>query len=140
MGDAVSSDTGSSKPRLRVLVVDDSEDNADLLAALLEEHGHSARTANEGVKALELVEEERPNIVILDLGLPGMDGFDVACEMRRRFGDQFRIVALTGFSSAEHRERARRCGIDAYFTKPFLPAQLDALIAGTRKTRSEPQA
>jgi two-component system CheB/CheR fusion protein len=122
---------------IRLVVVDDNEDNVEMLAALLEEHGCQVRTAHDGARALELVEQELPDVVLLDIGLPDVDGLAVAMEMRRRFGAAFRIIALTGFSGAEHRERARQAGIDAFFAKPFQLRKLEKLL-GTRLLRPSP--
>jgi CheY-like chemotaxis protein len=114
---------------LRVLVVDDQEDNAEMLAALLEECGHRARIARDGGRALELLGDEVPDLVLLDIGLPDLDGYAVATEMRRRFGTGFRIVALTGRDGAAERERARQAGIDSFERKPLRPHQLEAILA-----------
>jgi CheY-like chemotaxis protein len=115
--------------RLRVLVIDDNEDNADMLAALLEEYGHAVRVARDGTRGLELVAEEVPDLVLLDIGLPDLDGYEVAVAMRAGFGAGFRIVALTGHGGSADRERARQSGIDSFVTKPLRPRQLAAILA-----------
>jgi CheY-like chemotaxis protein len=113
-----------------VVVVDDSEDNADMLAALREQHGHRVRIAYRDARALELLGEELPNVVFLDLGLPEMDGFEVAETMRAGFGDGFRIVAVSGYSGTSERQRAERSGIDSFLRRPFQAAQLHAVLSG----------
>jgi CheY-like chemotaxis protein len=120
---------------LSVLVVDDSADNAGILATLLEDEGHRVRVAHDGVRCLELFEEEAPHLIVLDLGLPKMDGFEVATEMRKRYGDDFRIVALTGYSGEAARARAERSGIDSFLTKPVFPRQLKAILDVAPKRR-----
>ncbi len=123
--------------RVSVLVVDDCEDSAELLGALLETAGHRVRGAHDGASALELIERDRPNLVFLDVGLPGADGFEVAATMRARFGDTFRIVALTGYSGRSDEDRARRSGFDAFVAKPLQADQLEALLLGTDLGRAQ---
>lgn len=125
---------------LSVLVVEDSEDSAGMLAALLEDEGHRVRVAHDGPRSLELFEEEAsrgeaPHLIVLDLGLPRMSGFEVATEMRRRYGAGFRIVALTGYSDASDRARAVRSGIDDFVIKPFRANQLMAILDEERRGR-----
>lgn len=112
-----------------VLVVDDSEDNADLVAELLRTSGHSVRVANLGADALKLVDEERPDVVLLDVGLPDMDGYEVAAAIRSRFGAQIRLVALTGFSGLEFRNQAKAAGFDAFITKPCGSTDLERALS-----------
>lgn len=114
--------------RLSVLVVDDSEDSAGMLAALLEDEGHRVRVAHDGPRSLELFEEEAAHLIVLDLGLPRMDGFEVAIEMRKRWGDGFKIVALTGYSDESDRVRAARSGIDSFLIKPFRVHHLTTIL------------
>jgi CheY-like chemotaxis protein len=121
-----------------VVVVDDNEDNAELLAALIEEYGHRVRVAGDGSSALELLEKELPELVILDLELPDMEGFDVAIQMRQRFGDGFRIAACTGHSGAAMRERARECGIDSFMAKPLHATELEVLLDGPSRAAFPP--
>lgn len=119
---------------LSVLVVDDSADNAVTLAAILEDEGHRVRVAYDGPRSLELFEEEPPHLIVLDLGLPSMDGFEVATEMRRRYGDDFRIVALTGYCGDAARARAESSGIDSFLTKPFRPHHLKIIVGNSLET------
>jgi CheY-like chemotaxis protein len=111
-----------------VVVVDDSEDNVELFAALIEEYGHRVRTALDGARALELLEDELPDLVFLDLELPDMEGFEVAVRMRTRFGTGFRIIAITGHSGAAVRGRAAESGIDSFATKPIGLTELEFLL------------
>jgi len=114
---------------LDVLIVDDSEDMAETLSALLGERGHRVRIAPNGARALEALEQDAPDVVLLDVGLPDMDGYEVAAAMRARFAADLRIVAITGFTSDVVRERARRSGCDACLVKPF---DLDEVTAALR--------
>ena len=112
----------SPPPRLhavRVLVVDDNRDAADMLSALLELLGHVAQVANDGAAALEAMQEFRPQAVFLDLGMPVMNGYQVAQAIRndRRF-DQPLLVALTGWGGEDDRARTRAAGFDLHLTKP----------------------
>jgi len=110
----------------RVLVVDDNEDSAASMALLLQSVGHSACTANDGHAALEVAEKIRPEVVLLDLGMPDLDGYEVARRMRGRpWGKEILLVALTGWGQQEARDRSRTAGFDAHLVKPV---ELDALL------------
>lgn len=100
------------------LVVDDDEDSADLMAEVLRGLGHAVRTARDGRSALALAAELRPKIVLLDIGLPGMDGYEVARRIRELVPD-VRLVAVTGFSRDDDRARARAAGFDSHLVKPI---------------------
>ena len=112
-------------PSLRILVADDNVDAATTLAALLEMHGHDLRIAHDGPQALALAGQFRPQLVFLDIGMPGMTGYDVA---RRLRGDQglapCTIVAVSGWGAQDDLARARAAGFDMHFTKPVAPARL----------------
>lgn len=114
----------------RVLVVDDSPDIADTLAELVESYGHEVRVAYEGAQALARAREEPPDLVLLDIGLPGMNGYQVARALREILGTGPRLVALTGYGQAEDRQRAKEAGFDLHLTKPPRPETLEALLAG----------
>jgi CheY-like chemotaxis protein len=107
-----------SPPR-RVLVVDDNTDTAESLAKLLELMGHQVRTAPDGPAALESVRDYRPEVVLLDIGLPGMDGYEVARRLRaERATEAVFLVALTGYGQEEDRRRSREAGFDRHLVKP----------------------
>ncbi|MFO0335905.1 MAG: ATP-binding protein [Pseudomonadota bacterium] len=119
--------------RHRVLVVDDNRDGADGLALLLRLRGHETRTAYDGPSALALALEFAPDVVLLDVGLPGLDGYEVAARLRAQLrGAEFLIVALTGWGRDEDKRRARAAGCDDHFTKPFDPDALLERIAAPR--------
>ena len=114
----------------RVLVVEDNPDGLETLVALLEMLGHEVAGAADGRHAVQLAAEFRPQVVLLDLGLPVMDGFEVARTLRQdpRFEDVF-IAALTGWGADGDRRRTADAGFDAHLTKPVdLPA-LEAVLA-----------
>jgi PAS domain S-box-containing protein len=103
----------------RILVVDDNPDSADSLGMLLEVEGHEVETVYSSEKALERVAAYRPDVVLLDLGLPGMDGYEVGRRMRSMPGlERMRLVALTGYGQADDRERTRDAGFDGHLVKP----------------------
>ncbi len=114
----------------RVLVVEDNQDAADSLAMLLRLWGHEVRTAHDGQSGLKAARSYRPDIVLLDIGLPGLDGYAVARRLRSEFGPAVRLVAMTGYGQDEDRRRASAAGFDTYLTKPADPAALQAILAG----------
>ena len=117
----------------RILVVDDNVDSAEVLGALLEHMGHEVFVAYTGARALEVAHERRPDVVLLDLALPDVSGFDVARSMRKDPGlAAARIVGLTGFGSDEHRKRAKEAGLDDYLVKPVDADRLGKLLAEPR--------
>jgi signal transduction histidine kinase len=105
------------QPR-RILVVDDYEDAAESLAEVLRDMGHDARIALDGVSALQENERFHPHIVFLDLGLPGMDGFEVAGELRRGQGPMPHLIALTGYGQQSARDRSSQAGFAVHLVKP----------------------
>jgi CheY-like chemotaxis protein len=101
------------------LVVDDHEHGGEMLGQLLIEHGCEVRVTRLGLDAIRLIEERRPTVLFLDLGMPEIDGYEVARAVRQRFGNTIRIVAVTGFDTYEARELARWAGFDAFISKPY---------------------
>jgi CheY-like chemotaxis protein len=116
----------------RVLVVDDNRDAADSLAALISLRGADVGVAHDGAAALEALASERPGLVLLDIGMPGMDGYEVARRMRAcPEGRDVTLVALTGWGQSEDRRRSESAGFDAHLVKPVELEELDALLAAT---------
>jgi CheY-like chemotaxis protein len=113
--------------RRRILVVDDHEDSANSLGALLQLSGADVRTAYDGETALEAIESYRPSIVFLDIGLPGMDGYEVGRQARAKSSDDrnLTLIALTGWGQDESVRRSKDAGIDHHLVKPV---DYDALI------------
>ena len=111
--------------------MDDNQDAADSLALLLRLVGQEVRAAYDGPSALTQAQEFRPELVFLDIGMPGMDGYEVARRLRRRPGfDRTALVALSGYGSSGDRRRSEECGFYAHLTKPVSPAELEKLLAG----------
>jgi CheY-like chemotaxis protein/anti-sigma regulatory factor (Ser/Thr protein kinase) len=109
----------------RVLVVDDNEDAGQSLALLLNCRGHEVRVVGDGPAALREVRSWQPAVVFLDIGLPGMDGYEVARQLRQEHGAAGpRLVALTGFGQEEDRRRSREAGFDEFLVKPAGPDEL----------------
>jgi signal transduction histidine kinase len=124
--------------RHRILVVDDNVDAAEMLAMMLDLSGHMTRTAFSGEDALRLSAEFRPEIVFLDIGLPGMDGYETARRFRAAplLKDAF-LIALTGWGGEEDRRRSREAGFDAHLTKP---AESSVIVALLQKFEDRPEA
>jgi PAS domain S-box-containing protein len=115
----------STPAKLHVLVVDDNEDAAECLAALLTLQGHEVRLAHSGPDALESVHAHIPDVVLLDVGLPGFDGYEVARRVRAQLGARApRLIAITGFGTREDQRRAHEAGFEAHLVKPVSTALL----------------
>jgi signal transduction histidine kinase/ActR/RegA family two-component response regulator len=115
---------------LRVLVVDDNIDAADTLGALLDMNGHATRVANDGYQAIEMAQEFQPQVVFLDIGLPGMNGYEVARKLRETPGvERAFLVALTGWGTREDRERSSEAGFDHHLTKPADMNAVETLLS-----------
>jgi PAS domain S-box-containing protein len=120
---------GAGRAR-RVLVVDDNVDAAESTALLLRLWGHDVRLAHNGPEAVRAAEEYRPEIVLLDIGLPGMNGYDVARQLRQRPESQKALlVAVTGYGQEQDRRRTQESGFDRHLTKPVDPTALEAIVA-----------
>jgi CheY-like chemotaxis protein/anti-sigma regulatory factor (Ser/Thr protein kinase) len=113
-----------------ILVVDDQPDSTASLAMLLRLRGHEVRIAHDGPSALEEVTRRPPEVVFLDLGLPGMSGYDVARQLRAQPQTRdLRLVALTGYGTEADRAKSRAAGFDVHLAKPVDPVDLEALLA-----------
>ncbi len=122
---------------VRVLIVDDNVDAAESLSVLLEIGGHAARIANDGYRALLLAQEFRPQIVFLDIGMPGMNGYDVARRLRKLPGmAQVTLVAVTGWGAENDRLRASEAGFDQHLTKPAALSDVNAILSTLFKSQS----
>ena len=120
----------------RVMVVDDNRDAAESLAMLLGLQGHEVTVAHDGPSALELAQSFRPAAVFLDLGMPGMDGYEVARRLRRQPGlEGVVLAALTGWGQPEDRRRTAEAGFDHHLVKPPEPDVVQGLLAGLKSAR-----
>jgi CheY-like chemotaxis protein len=118
-----------------VLIVDDNTDAAESLAMLLRSAGHQVHTAHDGPAALKTAEAIRPDAVLLDIGLPRMDGYEVARRLRAQLGlKEVLLVAVTGYGQEEDRRRVEQAGFDAYLVKPADLAALRNLLAVRRRS------
>lgn len=113
---------------LRVLVVDDNIDSAETLGELLPLWGHQTRLAHDGPQAIEAVREFAPDVVLLDIGLPGMDGFEVARRLRAEGVAVRRLLAMTGYGDEDDRRKAKEAGFDGHLVKPVEPEVLQRLL------------
>jgi signal transduction histidine kinase len=114
---------------VRVLVADDNRDAADSLKRILALYGHEVEVAYDGPSALRIGEKFRPRVAVLDIGMPGADGYAVARAMRRQQGKNVTLVALTGWGKDADRRRALESGFDYHLVKPVDPGALNALLA-----------
>jgi PAS domain S-box-containing protein len=145
-GAGVDAAAGSAQPEpagisaLRLLVVDDNRDAADTLAALLSVMGHHVVVAHDGYQALRMLDGLHPDAVFLDIGMPGMSGYEVAETVRREARhDGVMLVALTGWGGADDRARTAQAGFDAHLTKPATVAAIEAVLrAVTARAAASP--
>jgi CheY-like chemotaxis protein len=115
----------------RVMIVDDNVDCANSLALLVRLWGHDAITAHDGRRAVELARSYRPNMIFLDLSLPGLDGYEVSRQLRQEPSfEGTLLVALTGFGGEQARQRSRLAGFDLHLVKPVEVEVLQNLING----------
>src|SRR5688572_1763563 len=128
----------TSEPRIaiasrRVLIVEDNDDTRHMMQEVLKFSGHEVRTARDGASGLALAAEARPDVALIDIGLPDVDGYEVARRMRASPGGRtIGLVAITGYGQAEDQRRAYEAGFDAHLTKPVAPERLKQVMAGLR--------
>ena len=126
-----------SRP-LRVLVVDDNRDAADSCAMMLKFSGHQVETAYNGTRALQVGESFRPHVVLLDIGLPDINGYEVARRIRdSAWGAELPLVAVTGWGKEEDRERAYAAGFDHHLTKPVVPEAVESVVSAIAATATQ---
>jgi CheY-like chemotaxis protein len=128
----------TAPPRRRILVVDDNVDAAQSLAMLLEMSGNETRLVHDGGAVAEVTEAYRPEVVLLDIGLPTLDGFEVCRRLRARpDAASLSIIAMTGWGQDEDRRKSREAGFDGHLVKPVDFEQLERVMA-ERKARRTP--
>jgi len=116
-------------PAQRILVVDDNEDAAASLAMLLQIDGHETYAAHDGRAALAALEAHRPDVALLDIGLPGLNGYEVCKQVRAQaWGRDMVLIALTGWGQEDDRRRSREAGFDDHLVKPVDYAALVTLL------------
>jgi CheY-like chemotaxis protein/anti-sigma regulatory factor (Ser/Thr protein kinase) len=116
-------------PSCRVLVAEDIPDAAEMMRLMIKFMGHEVRIAADGVEAVEMAREFEPQIALLDIGMPRMDGYEAARQIRAAMGGRVVLVALTGFGQEDDQRRAYEAGFDRHVTKPAEPDVLEELIA-----------
>ena len=114
----------------RVLVVDDSVDSAETLGELLRIWGHDVRLAHDGPGAVAAAREYKPDVILLDIGLPGMDGFAVAQQLKAEGLETRMLVALTGYGEQTDKQRTMQAGFHHHLVKPVDPDTLQKLLLG----------
>jgi len=129
---AVPSGLRQASPPRRILVVDDSKDAAESLAMLLSLSGHQVAVAHDGVQALEMAAAERPEVILLDIGLPGMDGYEICRRARQSGLTDALIIAMTGYGQERDRQRSKDAGFDTHTVKPVELSHLMELLASHR--------
>jgi CheY-like chemotaxis protein len=113
----------------RIVVADDNEDSAESFAMLLSFSGHEVRVAHDGEAALDALREFRPDVAFLDIGMPGLTGYEVAQAVRAEpWGHEMKLIAVTGWGQPDDRMRARTAGFDRHLIKPIDPAEVDRLL------------
>jgi CheY-like chemotaxis protein len=124
--------------RLRVLVVEDNRDGAEMLATLLGVFGCEARVVSDAPAGLLALHDFVPDVALLDIGLPGIDGHELARRIRRQPGfEGLPLVAISGWGREEDKKRARDAGFDHHLTKPTSPDELEQLLAGIAARRQQ---
>jgi CheY-like chemotaxis protein len=132
MADANATTAAAVTPkRFRILVVDDNHDSALSLAMMLSIMGHETRTAHDGESAVATAESFLPDVVLLDIGLPKLNGYEVAQRIREQaWGTSMFLIAVTGWGQDEDRQRSSEVGLNVHMVKPVEPAALEQLLAG----------
>ena len=132
----VSRDSSASLSQLRILIVDDNRDSADSLAMLFEITGNKTYLAHDGVEALEEIERHRPEVVLMDIGLPKLDGHEVCRRVREKsWGKDIRIIALTGWGQEDDRRKSEEAGFNGHLVKPVDYDKLLAMLASLTNGR-----
>ena len=122
----------------RVMVADDNRDSADSLAMLLELAGHEVRVARGGRVALSLAQTFRPDVAIIDIGMPDLNGYEVARQLRREpWAARISLVALTGWGRDDDRRQASDAGFDRHITKPVDPETIDRILTARTLSRHD---
>ena len=120
---------------MRVFIVDDNEDAAMLMAEVLETKGHVTGTSFDAATALRVISDFAPDVVLLDIGLPIVNGYELAQRLRRMSElGPVRLFAVTGYSQESYRKRSMECGFDQHLTKPIELEALDSLIRGAARS------
>ena len=124
-------ESAGAAARYRILVADDNEDSATTLAMILKMMGNEVRTANDGLQAVDMAAEFRPDVILLDIGMPKLNGYEVCRRIREQpGGKELVIIAQTGWGQQADRQRTHEAGFNHHMVKPIDPAALEKLLAG----------
>jgi CheY-like chemotaxis protein len=122
----------------RILLVEDNPDIGETLRDLLELLGHDVELADNGLRGVQRALENRPEVMLVDIGLPGIDGYEVARQLRATdAGRKMMLIALTGYGRPEDRQKSRDAGFDAHLTKPVEPDDLLKVFADVTRRRAD---
>src|SRR5262249_6879735 len=113
-----------------ILVIEDNPDAREMLRTTLEVDGHRVDVAEDGPQGVETARSSRPDVVLVDIGLPGLNGYEVAKQVRALFGRHVRLIAVTGYGQSEDRRRTEEAGFDAHLTKPVSSEQIAEALLG----------
>ena len=125
-------------PKLRIVIVEDNDDNREMLVELLRSEGHRVWATDNGITGTELILAERPDVALVDVGLPGLDGFSVASRVREVASGLIRLVALTGYGLPQDRARAADAGFDRHILKPIEPNALFRVLHEVSRGNQRP--
>ncbi len=118
-----------SASRYRILIVDDNKDSATSLGMVLKYMGHTTRTAHDGLETLKVAEDFLPDVVLLDIGLPKLNGYEVCSRIRKQeWGQRMVLIALTGYGQDEDKLKSKEAGFNFHMVKPVDPAALGKLL------------
>lgn len=136
---AAPAEEGQARPaKRRILIVDDLKDSADSLSILLRTVGHEVETAYDGEEAVAVAERLRPHVILLDLGMPKMNGYETCRRIREQaWGREVFIVALTGWGQKDDLRRTEEAGFDSHMVKPAEPAALKKMLASLPEPRGD---
>jgi CheY-like chemotaxis protein len=130
--------TDSAGSKRRILVVDDSRDSAASMAMTLQLLGHEVRTAHNGIEAVELAEQFRPQVVLMDVGMPKLNGYEATRRIREQpWGREMAIIAVTGWGHEIDRARSKEAGCDGHLVKPVDLPDLERFLAGLQGERAD---
>jgi len=133
--DDLANASDGTAPTRRVLIIEDHSDGAEMMRVLLSHAGHQVEVSNSSGAAFELARRLKPGVAIIDIGMPEVDGYQIAERIRAEaWGDDVTLVAVTGWGSPEHKGRAMAAGFDFHMTKPVDPQALNEIVS--RRTRT----
>lgn len=128
-----SAETLAVAARKRILVIEDNADNREMMRILLETSGHEVHEAADGVTGVELAVQLEADAVLIDIGLPGIDGYEVARQIRSKLRGRSRLIALSGYGQPKDRQRAFEAGFDEHVLKPVDPERLQSILSSARR-------